>query len=66
MRKASEEPLAKMTLKLFAVDIDYLRKAHGWGYSTVIRDLVRAHIKRLQSAEQEIINMNAITEMTDE
>lgn len=65
-RKLSEEPLAKMTLKLFATDIDFLRVSYGWGYSTVIRDLVRAHVNRIKAAGQEFANLHDIPEMTDE
>lgn len=53
MRKASDEPLRKVTLKLFAADDDFLKSIHGWGYTTVIRSVIRAHVKAIQARHEE-------------
>lgn len=41
----SEEPLRKVTLNLFARDVDDMKLIHGHGYTEVIRRIVRKHLK---------------------
>ena len=53
MRKASDEPLRKITMSLFERDVDLLQKVHGWGYSTVIRAIVRAHCLAIRERQKE-------------
>lgn len=46
MRKASDEPLQKCTMDLFASDVAELKRLHGnYGVATVVRRLVREHIR---------------------
>ena len=48
-RRASPEPLRKITLDIFAEDVEYLKQMHGQGETArVIRALVRAHVINLR------------------
>jgi hypothetical protein len=44
-RPKSDEPLTKITLDLYTRDVQRLKDLHGYGYSTVVRRLVRAHLR---------------------
>lgn len=48
MRRASDEPLRKVTLDLYAKDMDELRRVHGYGVAGVVRKLIRAHLRAIK------------------
>jgi len=55
-RRASPEPLSKITLKIFAADHDFLRRTYRQGASDVIRQLIRAHIQAVNTAVGQIVH----------
>jgi hypothetical protein len=48
-----DEPIQKVTLNLFTSDIDWLKRHHGQGWTTYIRELVRVKIKEQQRAKRD-------------
>lgn len=40
-----DEPLYQTSVKLFASDVEWLKRTHGNGWTEVVRDLVREHKK---------------------
>lgn len=52
-RRASAEPLRKITLDVFLSDHDFLKRAHGFGVAKVIRDLIRSHVRNIRGAPDE-------------
>jgi len=48
--RKSEEPLTKVTLNLFARDVERLNELYTRRYTTYIRHLVRAHLTRSDAA----------------
>lgn len=53
-RQPSSEPLQKVTLDLYAKDVAEMKRLHGhYGVATVVRELVRNHIKKVH---QEIVD----------
>jgi hypothetical protein len=53
-RPKSDEPLTKITLDLYTRDVQRLKDLHGYGYSTVVRRLVRAHLRAVDAAATKI------------
>lgn len=51
MPRIAGERLLKVTLNLFEQDVEYLRERAGWGYTEIIRDLVRREVNHLRSVE---------------
>lgn len=48
MIRKSEEPLKKVTLNLFAKDIERLQQLYPQKHSTYLRKLLRAHLTRVE------------------
>lgn len=51
-RRASAEPLRKITLDVFAADHEFLKRAHGYGLAAVIRELIRGHVRAVKLNRQ--------------
>ncbi len=47
-----EEPLEKVTMNFYAKDIKLMREIHGYGYTEVIRRILRTHIMRAKKDEE--------------
>lgn len=45
MPKLPDEPLHKTNINLYASDVEDMKRIHGYGWSEVIRNMVRDHIK---------------------
>lgn len=52
MPPASDIPLSRTNLNLFAEDKITLYRRYGNGWTEVVRDLVHAHVKQLQEPKQ--------------
>lgn len=52
MPNKSEEPLVKVTLNLFQSDLEFLKARHGWGYSTIVRDLIHRDVLQKMNVEE--------------
>lgn len=52
MSNLAGERLTKITLNLYANDVEWFRKRYGWGYSEHIRDIVRNEKNRIQRQMQ--------------
>lgn len=50
-RPPSDEPLRKITLNVYDADVDELQAIYGSGYTGVIRDIIRTHIRRIRGPE---------------
>lgn len=48
-----DEALHKVTLNLFADDVIAMERIHGRGWSGVIRDMVREHVKEREHRRQQ-------------
>lgn len=46
MPKRGGEPLRKVTLNLFDEDCSVMAGCYGFGWSEVVRDLVRDHVQK--------------------
>ena len=51
MNAPSDEPLHKTLINLYKTDVDYMKKKWGQGWSTIVRELIRSHIKALKYEE---------------
>lgn len=49
MPKHADEPLRKVTLNLYEEDCEVLNHTYGWGWSEVVRKLVRQHVMRMRN-----------------
>lgn len=47
------DPLQKITLNLYAADVDWFKRRFGWGYSEKIRYLVREYHKSIIRQESQ-------------
>lgn len=54
MQKA-DEPLTKITLNIYAKDLEYLRKTFGWGWSEIVRGWIREHTTKIRKEERESV-----------
>ena len=43
--------MLKVTLNLYESDVEYLKDRKGWGYTEVIRDIIRREVNHLRSME---------------
>jgi hypothetical protein len=43
--------LLKVTLNLYESDVEWLKDRKGWGYTEVIRDIIRREVNHLRSME---------------
>lgn len=46
----TDEPLTKVTLNLFTKDLAELKRREGYGWTGVVRSLVRRHLKKSDEA----------------
>jgi len=53
MPKLAGEPLTKVTMNLFASDVDWLGANLGWGWSEQIRGVVRRYIREVKAKNEE-------------
>ena len=44
----AEEPLVKVTLNLNAADVEWFRERFGYGWTTAVRNALRARVKQYQ------------------
>lgn len=44
MPKLPDEPLHKTNINLYQRDVEDMKRVYGWGWSEVIRNLVRKHM----------------------
>lgn len=44
MPKLPDEPLHKTNINLYASDVEDMKRVYGYGWSEVIRNLVRKHV----------------------
>jgi hypothetical protein len=51
MPQRPDEPLTKITLNLYTRDVEKFEMRYGYGWSEVIRRLVRKHIKEIEHDE---------------
>ena len=47
------EPLTKITLNLYSEDVDWLRRSQGTGWTTWVREMVRARIKEMTDVNRD-------------
>ena len=55
MPAPSDEPLRTCNIKLYAKDQDWLWRTHGHGWTTIVRQLVRKHIRETEQQEEPIV-----------
>lgn len=48
--KKSKEPLTKVTLNLFTKDVERLKQLHSEKHTTYLRQLLRAHLARVDAS----------------
>lgn len=54
-RRASDIPLRKVTLNLYAEDMEALRRFYGLGkVAEAIQKLVHKHVQRIQTATEDL------------
>lgn len=46
-----DEPITKVTLNLYTRDVEWLKKAQGQGWTTYIREVVRAKVREHRHAK---------------
>lgn len=46
MPKLPDEPLHKTNINLYASDVEDMKRVYGYGWSEVVRKLVRQHLER--------------------
>lgn len=49
MPKLPDEPLHKTNINLYAADVEDMKRLYGYGWSEVVRKLVRYHIDGRES-----------------
>lgn len=49
----SGEGMRKVTLNLFSEDVIAMEKRYGYGWSQIVRELVRKHLKEKRNAQDE-------------
>jgi hypothetical protein len=42
----ADEPLTKITLNIYAKDLEFLRRKFGWGWSEVVRGWIREKLRK--------------------
>ena len=47
------EPITKVTLNLFTKDVEWFKERYPQGYTEMIRDAIREHIRYIQAWEKE-------------
>ena len=47
------EPITKVTLNLYSRDVEWFKNRYPTGYTEMIRDAIRDHIKYTETWEQE-------------
>ena len=47
-----EEPTTKITINVFTADLEALKRSHGPGWSTIIRELLRNHAYSLRKYDR--------------
>lgn len=45
MPKLPDEPLHKTNINLYSTDVEDMKKLYGYGWSEVVRNLVRKHVR---------------------
>lgn len=45
MPKLPDEPLHKTNINLYCSDVEQMKEHYGYGWSEVVRNLVRRHLK---------------------
>lgn len=45
MPKHADEPLKKVTLNLYVADVETMERLHGWGWSEIVRQLIRRYLQ---------------------
>lgn len=53
MPKLPDEPLHKTNINLYSTDVEDMKKLYGYGWSEVVRNLVRSHVAKKFQNEQE-------------
>lgn len=46
MPKLPDEPLHKTNINLYQRDVEDMKRVYGYGWSEVVRNLVRQHLER--------------------
>jgi uncharacterized protein (DUF4415 family) len=46
------EPLLKVTLNLYAKDVEWFKRRFKYGYQEQIREALRAHIKYIEAVDE--------------
>ena len=49
MPPPSDESLARCNLYLYERDKAWLYRRHGWGWSIIVRQIIRAHIREAEA-----------------
>lgn len=52
MPRIADEPLKKVTLNLYESDVEWFQKRHGFGYTEVMRTILRQHRNKVSVAER--------------
>lgn len=54
MPKLPDEPLHKTNINLYSTDVEDMKKLYGYGWSEVVRNLVRSHVaKKFQNKQED-------------
>jgi len=54
MPRVPLEPLTKVTLNLYAKDVEWFKDRFTYGYTEEIREALRHHIRYIEMTEREI------------
>lgn len=48
-----DEPIRKVLVNVYDADYEEMRAIHGWGWTGIVRDLIRQYLKERREARDE-------------